>query len=424
MKKIFIFLWALTFSSSLLFAQWVNLGLNNLNVTKIQIYSDTAYAATSDGFYKKCISNSDTIWTTFGLQGKEVIDFISFNNQEIIASVYEQFVSIYKTTDGGTNWIDFQNGFGGTSGSNICLSLDAHPLYPDTIYARNSYAVAKSTDKGQSWQCVYENWGAVGYQSRVVQIDRNNPNIIWAGGELSLFQAYLLKSTDYGNTWQFIANEINPEENNASNCFFINQNNSDDVFVGMEGRIMRSLNGGSSWLTIFEPATYDYIYDVEVSPNNSNLIYAVGSENGTAHGDLLFYKSYDLGTTWDTIRYLDGSGVYLVADVEIVKNGNTDELFFASERGVYKYSNSGTNIDIKNSLIPISIYPNPTTGIITIEEKDIQLVEIKNINGQTIVQYPTFDNICIIDLSKQPKGIYFVIVHSSDFIKFKKIIVQ
>jgi len=65
-------------------------------------------------------------------------------------------------------------------------------------------------------------------------------------------------------------------------------------------------------------------------------------------------------------------------------------------------------IDEVNNNVEFSIYPNPTTGIFTIKGKDIQFIEITNINGQIIKQYPIKNNYFEVDLSMHTKGIYFV----------------
>ncbi|MCD4793583.1 MAG: T9SS type A sorting domain-containing protein [Bacteroidales bacterium] len=74
-------------------------------------------------------------------------------------------------------------------------------------------------------------------------------------------------------------------------------------------------------------------------------------------------------------------------------------------------------------------YPNPTTGIFTIQGEDlpagqtsIQSIEITNINGQVIKRLSTNNNQLKIDLSNQPKGIYFVKIQTDGISYTEKII--
>ncbi len=90
-----------------------------------------------------------------------------------------------------------------------------------------------------------------------------------------------------------------------------------------------------------------------------------------------------------------------------------------------------TSIETIQNSDYLKIYPNPTTGIFTIETNNnlsenlrIQSVEIINIWGQTIKQLTMSSLQLTIDLSGQTKGIYFVKIQTTDFIKVEKIIVE
>ena len=78
------------------------------------------------------------------------------------------------------------------------------------------------------------------------------------------------------------------------------------------------------------------------------------------------------------------------------------------------------NIDIPE----IRMYPNPTTGIFTVEGENIQSVEIINITGQTVYKIKDKKKKVKIDLSGQPKGIYFVKIQSDNLIRIEKIIIE
>ncbi len=81
------------------------------------------------------------------------------------------------------------------------------------------------------------------------------------------------------------------------------------------------------------------------------------------------------------------------------------------------------SIDEANNNVEFSIYPNPTTGIFTIKGKEIQFIEITNINGQIIKQYSINNNYFEVDFSNFSKGIYFVEIHAENYKKVKKILI-
>jgi hypothetical protein len=66
------------------------------------------------------------------------------------------------------------------------------------------------------------------------------------------------------------------------------------------------------------------------------------------------------------------------------------------------------------------IYPNPTSGIITIDIPYFKQIEIYNINGILIKK----TNMRNIDLSEQAKGVYFVKIITKENMEIKKIIIE
>ena len=79
-----------------------------------------------------------------------------------------------------------------------------------------------------------------------------------------------------------------------------------------------------------------------------------------------------------------------------------------------------SNIEI----IKANIYPNPTTGIFTIEGKNIQSVEITNIRGQTIKQLTIHNLQFTIDLSNQAKGVYMIKIVTDKGTIIKKVVLE
>lgn len=80
----------------------------------------------------------------------------------------------------------------------------------------------------------------------------------------------------------------------------------------------------------------------------------------------------------------------------------------------------------ENELSTISVYPNPTSGIfnITLKGIDAQLrVVIVNSQGQEIYS-SSLNNSSQIDLTSQPRGVYFVKIIGNDVLKTEKLIVK
>lgn len=76
------------------------------------------------------------------------------------------------------------------------------------------------------------------------------------------------------------------------------------------------------------------------------------------------------------------------------------------------------------SLSKLSIYPNPTSSILTIEHgyADRYLLEITSMNGQQILFGEMEGSIYQIDLTTYPKGVYFITIRAKDYVKTRKVV--
>lgn len=343
-------------------AQLTHLGLTNKRTSKIELRNNEIFVASNDGLYQKSLTNSDTTWNSIGLQGREITDFIVFNMDTILAStntVYntDDTISLFITYDGGENWNNFQNGFSTGLEHHTCTNLEYNRSGPDTLFARSFYGISKSIDRGLSWVQVSGFGAATIYDNMLYEINSNFPNIVWASGSSMFFQPYVLKSTDYGNTWEAIF--IYAGGDNTCASLLAHPNNSNEVVIGLGDQIQKSIDGGVNWETTYNSTSYDFILELELSPNTSNLIYATGSD-GENGNNLLLCKSYDFGTTWEKESYDLGYITYAY-DIEINSVSNKDYLLIATNKGVLQLADSTTNINqnaVQNKN-EWTIYPNP-----------------------------------------------------------------
>jgi hypothetical protein len=86
---------------------------------------------------------------------------------------------------------------------------------------------------------------------------------------------------------------------------------------------------------------------------------------------------------------------------------------------VYAFDELGTNngypffaqyyaIDENETDNGLAVFPNPTSGIVTINSESLAHVAVVNIFGQTVIKEPCSGGDVTIDLSEQPAGIYFL----------------
>lgn len=72
----------------------------------------------------------------------------------------------------------------------------------------------------------------------------------------------------------------------------------------------------------------------------------------------------------------------------------------------------------------LDIFPNPTTGIVTVKGVDINKIEVLNSEGKVLAVTAVNDDKPVIDLSDRSSGMYFVKVHTDKNVVSEKILLQ
>ncbi len=154
-------------------------------------------------------------------------------------------------------------------------------------------------------------------------------------------------------------------------------------------------------------------------PNASDAKF-VKTENGTdavVAGDNLEY-SLDEGNTWTTID--ENTTVDATGDKNIiVRKAATSNSFASQPTG--DLDNLTDNI-ISDSDVELIVFPNPTTGRITIKGIDNAHVIILDNTGRVISKVNLDINNPGIDLGQYQDGVYVLQVHSNEAIYHKKLL--
>lgn len=189
-----------------------------------------------------------------------------------------------------------------------------------------------------------------------------------------------------------------------------------------------SLSGDTIWHKQFSGQMWNF-HSIEIT-GNKNIVLS-GSE-----GYMVMNYDYE----HNMMLFLNGNGTIIGSEIfyvpgdhapqsleSVVCLSNTDFVGCG-----YAYINDtirmrvvhyhDITIDISNSDIvdkPIIIYPNPTTGKVGIDNKDVQFIEVFDLNGKLILSNQNTNQ---LDISDRPSGIYFVRVYSNDSYQMFKII--
>lgn len=156
------------------------------------------------------------------------------------------------------------------------VTFDESPITQGILYAgTDDGAIQVSKDSGITWT-KQTSFSGVPENTRVNMIvaDLHNDKTVYAtfnNHRAGDFKPYVLKSTDYGKSWQSIAENL-PERGSA---FAIRQDHVDPnlLFVGTEFGCYFSNDGGDKWTKLAGLPTIA-VYDIEIQKRENDVVIA------------------------------------------------------------------------------------------------------------------------------------------------------
>ena len=311
------------------------------------------------GYYTFAInpSNPDEMW--LGTWGKGVFKSYNAMNLDIPANgtdmkmlgkhVYRIVIEprsnavyvatqegVFRSSDGGQNWIEMNQGLPPTDVRVLHLNADGE-LYAGTI----GYGLFKWENGHWEPRNAFGNFGTFWpiwdnrplYQYTSLLINPNDSDIMYMG----TFPAGIYKSIDGGQTWL----EKNVGwTNDGVFCLVFHPNNNDIIYAGTYNGVNRSLDAGEHWQMWDEGFPPEqWVFSIDFDPANPDIMYAA-SKNGKNegrgeegfHGTVM--KSIDGGKYWFEIaKGLDKNQEFYKI---IVDRFDRDRLYLATQRsGVF-----------------------------------------------------------------------------------------
>ena len=337
--------------------------------------------------------------------------------------------------------------------------------------------IVYSTNEGQTWQ----NLHVFNHPVFWIAIDPNNPNTAYAsvihyangvgtGGIYKTTNLNLLASS----TWTLLPDPPRTQKHPA--C--INVLNDGKVVCSYSGRrtdtgfqassgVFVYNPGNNSWADVSHAGMHYWTKDVVIDPNDAtqNTWYACvfSGWGGAPNGLGGLYKTTNRGTNWTKLTGMtidrvtsitfnpsnanqiymttEGQGLWMSANINagtpnfsVVDSypfQQPERVFFnpynVNELWVTSFGNGmkmgdlsllGTNqITFENS--DLMLYPNPTSGIVTIEsKKDIQNVRIYNLAGLLVKEHAAAS----FSVSDLATGMYLVVVKTDKGLFTKKLV--
>tara|TARA_R110002073_G_scaffold128999_3_gene275135 strand:- start:95306 stop:98320 length:3015 start_codon:yes stop_codon:yes gene_type:complete len=200
---------------------------------------------------------------------------------------------IYKSTNGGKDWIKLENGLPKGLIGKIDLAVSAvnsSILYAVIEAPGKERGLYKSVDQGKSFVHVSDNAGLVNrpFYYTNIELDPTNPDIVYSNANP------LLKSINGGKSWRRMSV---PHGDNHD--IWINPNNPNLLIQANDGGANVSHNGGKTWSTQFNQPTAE-LYQIEVDDQYPYWLYAGQQDNYTTIAVPSFppYAIQDPGKGW------------------------------------------------------------------------------------------------------------------------------
>src|SRR5262249_18187061 len=147
---------------------------------------------------------------------------------------------VFKTTDGGDNWIPSN----GPPGATFALGINSEN--PSIMFANGSGEVYRSTNSGSSW--IKASGGLPAPPNILVDAFGFDPNSAATGyaGDGSYNGVYA--SFDTGTTWVTISNGLTSQNRSAYvHAIVVDPSNSKTLYAGTLGGVYVTHNAGANW---------------------------------------------------------------------------------------------------------------------------------------------------------------------------------
>ncbi|MEY8759156.1 YCF48-related protein [Chryseobacterium tongliaoense] len=234
-------------------------------------------------------------WTAFSYPTSNGgrFDDVFFLNENLGWAARGGNGAVFKTTDGGSSWAQQTVGSPANEYYRNIEFLNENVGFLGTL-SENFY---KTSDGGNSWQRVTN---ISPYPQAICGLDCVGTSTIYGCGAW-FSPAFIIKSTDSGNTWQYI--DMSAYAFALVEIVFIDENvgfvggSDDDGAV-----ILKTTDGGASWTKIYNSnIPFEYVWKMQLLDNNK-MFGSIESETPNS-GKLI--KSFNGGFTWESKDFPD-----------------------------------------------------------------------------------------------------------------------
>jgi photosystem II stability/assembly factor-like uncharacterized protein len=317
---------------------WQCLNSPDAEIRDLSVVSTAVvYAATNDAIFKTTNGGADWIHVSTGHRCDNANCILTHpsSNQTIFSGAAW---CVYKTTNSGSSWFEIIEGYRPASIKKLTANLPNMYTVGNDYLGRGSCAITRSSDNGDNWITLTGYFPAEGtgeHCAQVITVSPRNADIVLMGGHWETVesenQAFIYRTSDYGETWQ--RTYQSPDVENYVYSIEFSPFSSDTVYTGLgaEYVIMRSTNTGISWAGQLEGQR---IMSLAINDDNEDIVYGGAKYSGV-------FKSTNAGGNWSQTDFDDRTVPALSIDCDfpnIVYAGTGEPV--GSSYGVYKTINA------------------------------------------------------------------------------------
>ena len=239
----------------------------------------TLLIATDDGVFRAAGDGAGGEPQSIGLKGAGRVRWILADRRDPnrVWAATERG-GVWRTDDCGRHWAEKNDGLV----YKHAMSLAQHPATGDLYVGTEPACIFKSADGGETWTELEslrrlptrKEWTFPGppYIAHVrgIGLCASNPDVIFGAVE----EGWLVRSTDGGDSW------VNIKEGTEfdSHTVTILPDDPDVVLSASGNGLFRSTNGGESFTDVTAGITHPYLINVAVHPDRPRVLFTAGAE--------------------------------------------------------------------------------------------------------------------------------------------------
>ena len=361
----------------------------------------------------------------------EEVKALSAPNDKICWFV-TNFDNLYKTSDGGNNWIKLPPGDTAFNPSGIFV------IDQDTAFKSSSSSLYKTIDGGSSWTLVFtgeasfppvvtmkneaegilvsngflykttdggNSWSTatITQPPAAVLNTAGKGNIDALGNDVWVTQENvgIVYSPDYGKTWSTPTNSGFVSFGTNAHISFVDPDHGIAMEAGSSPYIYVTTDGGNTWQSTDDSQGHNqdvlaYESELWYIPNPADNFYIKHSSNG--------------GSTWDKDIQLEGNHGF-----NLLEKGRVGVMLWAgtNQGKIYKYNTlSLSNEDFATT--STMVYPNPASGQLHFNIPNIKQVNLYNMLGEKVLSRNMSAQPQNLDVSSLPTGTYITQITTDD----------